>query len=1369
MTRDSLSLIPRLLFLAAALVALAVFFVGDAASPARAQTTATLVSNTGQTAASDVCGITFSVCAQAFTTGSATGGYTLASIGATVDVTNLTDAQIATVEAELWSDSSGDAGTKITSLNVPSTIADGVVDFTAPSGTTLNASATYHVVLYSTSTTASISVQQTSSNSEDSGGATGWTIANVGRKISNASSVSGTWTDSDNNNPLQIIVKGHEAPGPLELTALTAEGSTDGSTFSALTGAAAIVPAFDGDTTAYRATVGNDVTHVRLTPTLANTSSSVAVQKGSGSFTTVTSGSASGAIDLDEGDNVLTLRVTDTNSDTQDYTVTVYRASPRAIYRATLVADSESILNGCDSGSATQDNCSAATVLTEDEFTHGGATYATHLLVWISSSDTLSLNVAQSGTALSASAAKAALSSLTLVVQGQAFLVSDADTGSSALAWDYEPDTDWSDGELVSVVLMRPPGTVLISNIGQVDFTPDSINELTAQPFSTGSACSYTLTSIELDLEVSGAQASDFANLKAELWDSSGTVPNQKIADLTVPSSFTSGPVAMTAPSGTRLMQGTVYHVVFYSTQATTRISWRTTHSGFVDSSAGGWNVIRSHYNSPQAEISWSRHGTLIYQFRVNGFSNTPALSCDATLSGLTGTTSSDGTNFNAGALNIGTFSWRTTSYSASVANSITHVKLTPTVNHAQATVGVRKGDTGGFTSVTSGSASDAIALDVGANTLVVRVTAEDSSTRDYTVTVTRGSPEPDSVASLSVSPSTVNEGASVIVTVTLSRTRSSRVDIPITVTRGSAEAADFTVTSSTIGITAGNLSGTTGISTHHDDQDDQDETFTVALGTLPAGVTAGSPSSVQVTIIDDEGVAEVSLSASPNPVLEGQSVSVTATLTKLPGRDVRIPVLLKWGSEYNGSSVVTYGTADQGDLYSLGSVLSQTTDGDGNAHIAWWLPTTISVYSGSHQRIDGINNIETKQDGDSDDDTFTVELDATHPDWPDGVVAGSADSVLITITDDDRIDGPPAVPTDLRFTEGDGRLDFTWKHGPRAGNPAPATRYDVQYSLNPLVDTGWMTVDHSGTETSASVTGLENGVLAWVRVRAANANGASGWLEGTGRPTAPRPEDEGPEVWAARLTVQDVGNGNRGCSNVVSGRCSSTSVLLDNQFAVGDDQDNDFTYQDVRYELVAVVLTGSNLVITMDKAIPTGLQWLKAGDTRLVLEDGVRSNQDKTITWANSGLTWSVGDKLWLRLTAWPRPTGPTLSGVGVCWDSSAGGGFSDCGSARIRASGWEEPALFASDATHVKLTPHAVDAATVRVGKATYTNGVTTVAWASVTSGTQSAAIALNNAQDGDGTGDPRTTIFKVEVTHKSGHVSTYNVVIDKPVGGL
>ena len=132
----------------------------------------------------------------------------------------------------------------------------------------------------------------------------------------------------------------------------------------------------------------------------------------------------------------------------------------------------------------------------------------------------------------------------------------------------------------------------------------------------------------------------------------------------------------------------------------------------------------------------------------------TATRSTNANLSGLTAgsNTSSTGTFTN---FSIGTFAATDTSYTATVANDQTHVKLTPTVaDTGKATVGVRKGTSGNFDTVTSGSASSAIALDVGANTLVVRVTAEDTTTtKDYTVTVTRQSAVQAPPTGLTVTP----------------------------------------------------------------------------------------------------------------------------------------------------------------------------------------------------------------------------------------------------------------------------------------------------------------------------------------------------------------------------------------------------------------------------------------------------------------------------------------------------------------------------------------------------------------------------------------------------------------------------------------
>ena len=61
-------------------------------------------------------------------------------------------------------------------LSNPATISSGTQTFTAPANATLDASTTYFVV--SSTTNSSITLRKTTSGSEDTGGATGWSIAN---------------------------------------------------------------------------------------------------------------------------------------------------------------------------------------------------------------------------------------------------------------------------------------------------------------------------------------------------------------------------------------------------------------------------------------------------------------------------------------------------------------------------------------------------------------------------------------------------------------------------------------------------------------------------------------------------------------------------------------------------------------------------------------------------------------------------------------------------------------------------------------------------------------------------------------------------------------------------------------------------------------------------------------------------------------------------------------------------------------------------------------------------------------------------------------------------------------------------------------
>ena len=222
------------------------------------------------------------------------------------------------------------------------------------------------------------------------------------------------------------------------------------------------------------------------------------------------------------------------------------------------------------------------------------------------------------------------------------------------------------------------------------------------------------------------------------------------------------------------------------------------------------------------------------------------AQSSNADLSGLTASSATSSGGPYTGLTLTPSFSAARRSYAATVANARTHAKLTPTVADASATVTVQG------TMVSSGSPSGAIALSVGTNAITVRVTAQDSSTKDYSVTITRQAQGAPPAVSLSASPNPVSEGSSVTVTARLSRALSSQVVIPVTLTDDSAEPTDHgTLTSITIasGATTG-----TGTITTAQDADEADETFTVALGSsLPSGVTAGTPSSLRITIRDDD------------------------------------------------------------------------------------------------------------------------------------------------------------------------------------------------------------------------------------------------------------------------------------------------------------------------------------------------------------------------------------------------------------------------------------------------------------------------------------------------------------------------------------
>ncbi len=171
--------------------------------------------------------------------------------------------------------------------------------------------------------------------------------------------------------------------------------------------------------------------------------------------------------------------------------------------------------------------------------------------------------------------------------------------------------------------------------------------------------------------------------------------------------------------------------------------------------------------------------------------SNAQALGID-NVSIVAGSSTSNDATLSAMTLSSGTlaptFASATTSYTATVSNATSSITVTPTRNQANATIQARVNG-GTYSSVTSGSASGSLALNVGTNTVDVLVTAQDgTTTKTYTTTVTRQSNDA-SLSAMSISAGTLTPSfasGTITYTATVPYTSSS---ITVTPTRNEANA----------------------------------------------------------------------------------------------------------------------------------------------------------------------------------------------------------------------------------------------------------------------------------------------------------------------------------------------------------------------------------------------------------------------------------------------------------------------------------------------------------------------------------------------------------------------------------------------------
>ena len=173
------------------------------AAPASADV---LVSNIGQTA-SGTKALNNKAIAQAFTTGSNVTGYTLTSIEVKFDTVPDSGVRVRLLEGD-------HDGTAHATLINPASLTAGSLTFTAPWGTRLAVHTTYTVVVDSAT---SGTLSETNTNTVDSGGASGWSMADS----SDVGPV--PWTDSASEILIRVNGTVHSAGG----TRVSNIGQTD--------------------------------------------------------------------------------------------------------------------------------------------------------------------------------------------------------------------------------------------------------------------------------------------------------------------------------------------------------------------------------------------------------------------------------------------------------------------------------------------------------------------------------------------------------------------------------------------------------------------------------------------------------------------------------------------------------------------------------------------------------------------------------------------------------------------------------------------------------------------------------------------------------------------------------------------------------------------------------------------------------------------------------------------------------------------------------------------------------------------------------------------------------------------------------------
>ena len=488
--------------------------------------------------------------------------------------------------------------------------------------------------------------------------------------------------------------------------------------------------------------------------------------------------------------------------------------------------------------------------------------------------------------------------------------------------------------------------------------------------------------------------------------------------------------------------------------------------------------------------------------------------------------------------------------------------------------------------------------------------------------------------ASISVSPETVREGGPgqegtrATVSVTLSQPADRDIVFPLTTGAGTSEAGDWYIQKRSVLIRRGTTAGSAYVRAL-EDADADDETFAVALGPVPSGLTPLlTVAGVTIDDNDDAGDAEqddlptVTLSATPNPVPEGDPLEVTATLSKAASSEVTIPVLAtRYTAEHDDIATHRLRLMIPAGATSAEATLATTVDADGDderflvAVMRENLPLNVALSP-------------TWVEVTIEDTTTTPPV--TAPTVP--VVTVTAGSDVTEGADAEfTLSAAPAPASDLgvivTVSESGGFAQRRALGSSTMTIPAGATSATFTVAT---VDDTTDEPDGSVTATLASGTGYTVGAAASATVTVADNDAAA------------------PPVWSATLTPKEFqaggGISGLGCDTLTTGaECSSSSILTDDDFSLGG---QDYTIEriaDQANNVLALFLSSQSAPGDDLKALNfcVGARAFALSGISHLFSDEYRSQ------WFNTDVGWSLDNQVQVSIGE-SCPTSGSGSGVG-------------------------------------------------------------------------------------------------------------------------